>query len=291
MQLNRRGDLKPIARTLLLVTMLVALGACSTHEISKRMILCSVIGGAIGAAIGTGADDGGRTAGMGAAGALLGGAICLGNEPVQQVTDSDRDGVADGSDACPNTPRGARVDGRGCPTDSDGDGVYDGLDRCPGTPKGVAVDDKGCPLDSDRDGVPDFRDACPGTPAGVAVDSRGCPEVGERLLRLDGVQFAHDSAILTPDSGAILDRAVQVLNGNSKVRVRVEGHTDSSGGDEYNQRLSQRRASAVVDYLVAGGIDSGRLEPQGYGESNPIAPNDTSENRHRNRRVDLVVIE
>ncbi len=89
--------------------------------------------------------------------------------------DSDKDGVGDSKDECPNTIMGAEVDKRGCPTDADGDGVYDGLDQCPNTATGVKVDVLGCPLDSDKDGVYDGLDKCPETPAGMKVDNNGCP--------------------------------------------------------------------------------------------------------------------
>ena len=145
------------------------------------------------------------------------------------------------------------------------------------------------PKDSDGDGVIDPNDECPGTPAGVKVNAVGCPEVGEKILSLQGVNFDTDKATIKSESEAILDNAVRVLNENSSVSVRVEGHTDSRGSDAYNQRLSERRAQAVVSYLVANGIDASRLAAVGYGESAPIAPNDTAENMYRNRRVDLVV--
>ena len=145
------------------------------------------------------------------------------------------------------------------------------------------------PKDSDGDGVIDAKDECPGTPAGVKVNAVGCPEVGEKLISLQGVNFDTNRATIRPDSKGILDNAVKVLNENASVSVRVEGHTDSRGSDAYNQKLSQRRAQAVVDYLVAAGIDPDRLSPVGYGESAPVAPNDTAENMFRNRRVDLVV--
>jgi OOP family OmpA-OmpF porin len=145
------------------------------------------------------------------------------------------------------------------------------------------------PKDSDGDGVIDARDECPGTPAGVAVNSVGCPEVGEKLISLEGVNFDTNRATIRPDSRPILDNAVRVLNENSSVSVRVEGHTDSRGADTYNQQLSQKRAESVVAYLVGAGIDASRLAPVGYGESSPVAPNDTAENMFRNRRVDLVV--
>lgn len=109
-------------------------------------------------------------------------------------TDSDRDGVYDGLDRCPNTPAGARVNTNGCSTDSDSDGVVDGVDQCPGTPAGVHVDAKGCPTDADGDGVPDGLDRCPGTPAGASVDSAGCPLDSDK----DGVPDGLDKCPNTP---------------------------------------------------------------------------------------------
>ena len=88
--------------------------------------------------------------------------------------DSDGDGVFDKKDACPNTPRGVKVDSLGCPLDTDGDGVPDYKDNCPDTPKGVKVDSVGCPLDTDGDGVPDYKDNCPNTPPNTTVDENGC---------------------------------------------------------------------------------------------------------------------
>ncbi len=108
--------------------------------------------------------------------------------------DSDHDGVPDYKDKCPNTPKGVPVDKEGCPLDSDGDGVPDYRDVCPNTPKGVKVDDLGCPLDSDGDGVPDYKDKCPGTPAGVQVDSNGCPVDSDH----DGVPDYKDKCPDTP---------------------------------------------------------------------------------------------
>ena len=91
------------------------------------------------------------------------------------AADADHDGVADKNDACPDTPRGATVDKRGCPADADGDGVLNGIDACPNTPTGATVDATGCPHDQDGDKVFDGIDQCPDTPAGVAVDAKGCP--------------------------------------------------------------------------------------------------------------------
>src|SRR5207253_1569857 len=112
------------------------------------------------------------------------------------ATDSDGDGVPDRRDACPNTPAGATVDARGCPSDSDGDGVLDGLDRCANTPRGAHVDAAGCPLDSDMDGVPDGIDKCPNTPPGVEVDSVGCQRFKDSDG--DGVDDTKDKCPNTP---------------------------------------------------------------------------------------------
>jgi OOP family OmpA-OmpF porin len=113
--------------------------------------------------------------------------------------DSDGDGVADYLDKCPDTPAGVKVDAKGCPVDTDGDGVPDYLDKCPDTPKGVTVDANGCPIDADGDGVPDYLDKCPNTPAGVAVDTKGCPVDADG----DGVPDYMDKCADTPAGVAV----------------------------------------------------------------------------------------
>ncbi len=211
--------------------------------------------------------------------------------------DTDGDGVPDGGDACPGTIKGCTVDAKGCPSDSDGDGVCDGLDRCPNTPKGCKVDANGCPIDSDGDGVCDGLDQCPGTPAGKKVDANGCPlpepkaplfEPGKTVLVLKGVHFESDKAILTPDSLAVLDGVAAGLKDWSEVRVEIDGHCDSTNTDAHNQKLSERRADAVFQYLVARGVAADRMTTKGYGESRPIADNKTKEGRALNRRVELI---
>ncbi|MBI4696877.1 MAG: OmpA family protein [Gammaproteobacteria bacterium] len=143
--------------------------------------------------------------------------------------------------------------------------------------------------DSDGDGVYDDKDKCPGTPPGVKVDATGCPLKGEKLMTLEGVNFDFDKATIRADSSSILDHAVDVLKQNEGVAVSVEGHTDSRGADAYNQKLSEKRAAAVMTYLVKHGISASRLSSKGLGESKPVAPNDTEENMFKNRRVELVV--
>ncbi len=194
--------------------------------------------------------------------------------------DSDGDGVPDYLDKCPDTPKGVKVDKVGCPLDSDGDGVPDYLDKCPDTPKGVKVDKVGCPLDSDGDGVPDYLDKCPGTPKGVTVDAAGCWIIKD-------LKFDYNKWDIRPEYHAALDNAVHVLEINPKMKVELRGHTDSVGSDAYNKTLSEKRAKAVMDYLVSKGISAGRLSAVGKGETDPIATNDTPEGRAQNRRVEL----
>jgi outer membrane protein OmpA-like peptidoglycan-associated protein len=200
--------------------------------------------------------------------------------------DTDRDGVTDPRDACPDTPSGASVDRRGCELDSDGDGVVDRLDRCPGTPRGVPVDSVGCEPDSDGDGVIDRLDQCPGTPAGSTVDERGCIPIPPTLV-LQGIEFAFDSAEILPASEQVLLGAFQMLADNPLARVEISGHTDDQGQRDYNMSLSRARAQAVADWLIGHGIARDRLEVVGVGPDRPIAPNDTPENLARNRRIEF----
>jgi outer membrane protein OmpA-like peptidoglycan-associated protein len=108
--------------------------------------------------------------------------------------DSDGDGIPDGIDLCSATPAGAVVDSRGCPLDTDNDGVLNGIDQCEGTAEGAYVDVSGCPLDQDGDGVADGLDACADTPAGMAVDASGCPRDSDG----DGVLDGYDKCEGTP---------------------------------------------------------------------------------------------
>ncbi len=199
--------------------------------------------------------------------------------------DADVDGVVDRLDRCPDTPRNATVDLQGCPADSDGDGVYDGLDQCPNTPRGASVDATGCSVDSDSDGVVDGIDQCPNTIRGALVDAVGCG------FQLSGANFALNSDEPLPSGTLRLDQVATRLADFPEVRIVVEGHTDSSGAEEYNQRLSERRAKAVKAYLVSRGVDAGRISTVGLGESQPVGDNETEEGQAQNRRVVLRVAE
>jgi len=173
-----------------------------------------------------------------------------------------------------------------CQNDSDGDGVTDDLDKCPDTPKGVSVDAEGCPLDTDGDGVPDHQDKCPQTPQGATVDEVGCM----KQLILNNVEFVVDSSNLTANARASLNQVADALRGRPDVKsLSVIGHTDNTGSEAYNLRLSERRAAAVAEYLRSSGVSS-RFVSSGQGESQPITENETEEGRARNRRVELNVV-
>jgi OOP family OmpA-OmpF porin len=172
--------------------------------------------------------------------------------------------------------------------DSDGDGVPDPLDQCPNTPRGTPVDSRGCPKvvskaapgDADGDGVPDDRDKCPNTPMGARVDVNGC-----WILR--PVQFDFDKYNIKSEYYAFLNEVATVLNGNPALTMAVRGHTDNVGADAYNQRLSERRAQAVVEYFVSKGINRDKFHAVGFGFSKPVATNKTPEGRAWNRRAEL----
>ncbi len=116
------------------------------------------------------------------------------------------------------------------------------------------------------------------------------PPPTRRKIVLRGVNFDFDKATIRPDAQSILEEAAQILKDEPAIDVSVDGHTDAIGTDAYNQRLSERRAQAVREYLVRLGISPSRLRTRGFGESEPVASNDTEEGRAQNRRVELNVI-
>jgi OOP family OmpA-OmpF porin len=142
----------------------------------------------------------------------------------------------------------------------------------------VALAPSSVAADSDGDGVPDSRDRCPDTPAGVSVNADGC-------WVLQGIYFGTDEALVR-DTGP-LDQAVAVFKANPKITADVQGHTDSTASAEYNQALSENRAKAVRDYFIQMGIAPERIRATGFGETRPVASNDTAEGRAQNRRVEL----
>jgi OOP family OmpA-OmpF porin len=155
-------------------------------------------------------------------------------------------------------------------------------------------------MDSDKDGVNDCEDKCPATAAGTIVGPDGCPQ--KVVIDLRGVNFKFDrpkkgetdiaKSLAEPsaDSISVLNQAVDTLQRYPQVHVTVAGYTDSKGTDEYNQKLSERRASIVYNYLTSHGINASRLEgPLGHGENDPIGDNATDSGRAQNRRTELQV--
>lgn len=207
--------------------------------------------------------------------------------PVVPTADGDGDGIPDAQDQCPATPAGLAVGPDGCVTDADGDGVIDAMDACAQTPAGVVVDARGCVADSDGDGVPDNQDACPNTLTQFRVDERGCAIQQSAIL--EQVHFAVGTANLDINARTLLNDVTLCLKGQPSMRLELVGHTDDQGSQQYNLTLSQRRAAAVRDFLIADGIDPARLTSEGYGEFQPIAENTSAEGRERNRRVEVKV--
>jgi outer membrane protein OmpA-like peptidoglycan-associated protein len=209
--------------------------------------------------------------------------------------DRDGDGVKDNVDRCPEVP-GPR-ENEGCPWgDKDGDGVTDNLDRCPNDPG--PKENQGCPWpDRDKDGIPDNIDKCPDVPG--VPELMGCPRpvykyvvVEKKQIRIkQKIHFAFGKATIRPVSYPILDEVADVIRQNAKIRVRIEGHTDSRGGLKFNMRLSQRRANAVRGYLIEKGIAPHRLVARGYGPKRPLESNRTNAGRAANRRVEFHILE
>jgi OOP family OmpA-OmpF porin len=177
--------------------------------------------------------------------------------------------------------------------DADRDGVADSMDQCPGTPRGVEVDSDGCPLDDDGDSVPNYKDECPNTTnRNARIDSNGCYVKLDRRVNIHlNVEFDFDSST-EPHAEHIpeIRKVADFMNQYPDSTVVMEGHTDSRGDAGYNMGLSERRAKHIADSLVQEfGISGARVSSKGYGETQPIATNDTDAGRQKNRRVVAVV--
>ena len=208
----------------------------------------------------------------------------------QLTTDDDKDGVNNFFDKENNTPEGVVVDGSGKATDVDQDGIPDYMDEDPFTAKGAKVDANGRAVDSDGDGVPDYMDKEPNTEKGKLVNFQGktIPAGGGGVggAFLPPVYFAFNSASVTAANHDRLATVAIALKNNPNVKVRVVGHADKRGSEEYNKNLSKRRAEAVVKQLVqVYGIDEGRFSTESAGEDDPLA----NSRYDVNRRVDFVV--
>jgi len=143
-------------------------------------------------------------------------------------------------------------------------------------------------LDDDGDGVNNCDDRCPNSSPDQLIGPDGCPT--QRAVDFRGVHFDFNRDILNAEAVAVLDEAAEILKRYPGLQVEVVGHTDAIGSNAVNQRLSERRARTVYNYLVNKGIDRSRLVgPTGYGKTQPIAPNDTRDGRAQNRRTELII--
>tara|TARA_Y100001934_G_scaffold139078_1_gene167818 strand:+ start:519 stop:1712 length:1194 start_codon:yes stop_codon:yes gene_type:complete len=210
--------------------------------------------------------------------------------------DRDGDGLLNNVDQCPDEPEDPDLfeDENGCPDpDNDQDSVLDLEDQCPLQPGPVS--NGGCPqMDRDGDGITDDIDQCPDVPGNPP---RGCPErvlvkVTDTHIEIkDHINFQTNKAVIKGDvSFQILEQVAAVLKSNGRLKIVVEGHTDSVGAADYNLRLSDDRAQAVRAFLVKKGIEETRLEAIGYGESRPIASNKSKMGRAENRRVEFRIV-
>ncbi|APX98817.1 thrombospondin type 3 repeat-containing protein [Lacinutrix venerupis] len=204
--------------------------------------------------------------------------------------DTDGDGVVDGSDDCP-TVKGLKSL-NGCP-DADADGVTDAKDKCPNEAGPAA--NNGCPWpDTDGDGITDNVDKCPKEVGTAAND--GCPEVvvqptQEVMDKLNSyartILFDTGKSSFQKSAYSALQDITAILKEYPDSNFTLEGHTDSVGAKSSNQLLSERRANAVRDYLIANGISKDRLTAYGFGEDYPVDSNATRNGRANNRRTEI----
>jgi OOP family OmpA-OmpF porin len=210
-----------------------------------------------------------------------------GTAALKGCPDTDADGVPDIDDKCPDTKAGYKVNETGCTIDNDKDGIVNEEDRCPDAAGPASL--KGCP-DTDGDGVADIDDRCPAAKGTIA--NKGCPELTPEVIQkitniASKIFFETNSDVLKVASTTELDELATILTTYENSILTIEGHTDSKGTDEYNMTLSEKRARAVKTYLVGKGIAESRLKSAGFGETTPIADNNTAAGRAKNRRVEL----
>ncbi|MCD6498559.1 MAG: OmpA family protein [Deltaproteobacteria bacterium] len=216
--------------------------------------------------------------------------------------DNDQDGIQDQDDKCPNQTEDldGYQDADGCPdVDNDGDGIPDIKDRCANQPEDLDgyQDSDGCPdKDNDGDGLADAADRCPDEPG--PASNNGCPVatvgptiVAGKIELKQKIYFDTGKATLLAMSKGLLDKVADLVKANPQVKlIRIEGHTDSRGNAKRNLVLSQRRAEAVRQYLIAKGVGPDRLQSVGYGDTRPIQPNTTRKGRAANRRVEFIIV-
>jgi len=207
--------------------------------------------------------------------------------------DADGDTVLDNEDQC--VDEAGPVENGGCPwVDTDGDTLMDNEDQC--VDEAGPVENNGCPwADSDGDSVIDKDDECPNEMGTVA--NNGCPEpvvTAEVQKSLNAyaktILFTTGKSSLKDESTPVLVDIISILNEYPNANFIIEGHTDSIGSEATNQQLSEKRAKAVLQFLIDGGISPSRLTSVGYGESKPIATNMYKDGRQKNRRVEINLV-
>jgi type IX secretion system PorP/SprF family membrane protein len=208
------------------------------------------------------------------------------------LNDRDHDGILDEVDPCPDIA--GTVANMGCPpeTDRDKDGTPDKDDACPDVPGPKS--NKGCPTGGDRDGdgVPDDRDGCPNT-AG-SQDNNGCPKVTQEerdllLLAIKNLYFDTDKSIIRPASFKDLNNVAKILRQKKDWKIRIEGHADVRGSADHNQKLSERRAEAVKNYLISRGVSPKFIFVEHFGASRPVVEGTKKDDSalQLNRRVEI----
>ena len=225
--------------------------------------------------------------------------------PDADTRDRDHDGILDKDDKCPDDPedRDGFEDADGCPDpDNDKDGILDVNDGCPNDPedKDGFEDEDGCPdPDNDKDRIPDIRDKCPNEPETYNgfEDEDGCPDKGRVIIEgnnviiLEKIQFETGSAKIRKESNGILDAVTSTLKGHPEFELlEVQGHADERGHETMNLKLTQARASSVMEALTSRGVESKRLQAVGYGEYCPLDSEKHQKAYEKNRRVEFKVV-
>jgi len=220
--------------------------------------------------------------------------------------DTDEDGIYDDADACLNEKGvvDANPKRNGCPPDRDSDGVADSADACPDIKGPKSADPKwnGCPDDPDGDGIKSGADACPQDKGPASPDPKlnGCPKlarvVENEIVITQQVQFQvygkTKSETVSPVSQDLMNEIRDAINQHPEIlKIEVQGHTDDSGDEAFNQHLSEERAQAVRQWLIDAGIPANKLVAKGYGYKKPLGDNRIKTGRQANRRVQFVIVE
>lgn len=209
----------------------------------------------------------------------------------QGCPDKDGDGLFDFIDDCPEIA--GPKENQGCPwPDSDADGLLDKDDECPNL--AGPIENQGCPYkDSDNDGLLDKDDDCPNTPG--PKSNKGCPVIEQEVIEVlktafDNLEFETNKDIIFESSKPSLTELAVVLKKKTTWKLEIAGHTDNVGDDNLNLVLSKKRAEALKAYLISEGVEETRLITRYFGETQPLASNDTPEGRQKNRRVEMKIV-